>query len=103
MSLGEACAKWRDARYFGIDNSLRTRGEYRALMLTVRLAEPFAYHVTALMEGRRVMLVVSGGADPYTTEDREQAERVLASVSDLAPAYRDARIEFAPRKAEDAQ
>lgn len=58
---------------------------------TVRMAR--RYRVTAIMQGQRTNLVVSDGADPYTTTERIIAERVMAEVSKLAPAYTDPRIE----------
>lgn len=37
MTLGEVCARWKDARHFAIEWALTTKGEWRSLGLTVRL------------------------------------------------------------------
>lgn len=39
MTLGEACARWKDARHFAIEGALLERGEWRSGMLTVRLVQ----------------------------------------------------------------
>jgi hypothetical protein len=54
----------------------------------------------AIMDGRRTQLVVGPDPEPYTTADRAHAERVLAEVQGLSPAYRDARIETEDGEAE---
>jgi hypothetical protein len=69
--------------------------DYLARKLNAALSRPegMSYQVTAVMQGARRKLVVSGGADPYTTTERAVAERVLAEVRELPLAYADPLIE----------
>ncbi len=53
------------------------------------------YRVTAIMPPHpdRAQMVISNDVDPYATDSLEAAERVLAEIAKLAPAYLAPRIE----------